>query len=149
MKLARRQFRGSQSAESGTRHGGRAQGQAEAYFFIRTCSDHASSPCPCPRHSFTCQNRESCSDANHQLVFFSHMRMQQCSTCAASLHLLISHHLEIEFRIGLGGTEEEREKERKRESRWHDEMAHRPSGECGERNLPCDSAVSPITALAS
>jgi hypothetical protein len=44
---------------------------------------------------------------------FSHMRMQQCSTCAASLHFLISHHLEIEFRIGLGGTEE-REKERER-----------------------------------
>ena len=113
MKLARRQFRGLQSAESGTRHGGRPRGQAEAYFFIRTCSDHASSPCPCPRHCFTCQNRVMFR-CKPSIGVFSHMRMQQCSTCAAFASLLISHHLEIEFQIGLGDAEE-RERKRERE----------------------------------
>jgi hypothetical protein len=144
MKLAGRQFRGFQSAESGTRHGGRPRGQAEAYFFIRTCSDHASSPCPCPPHSFTCQNR---------VMFRCKPSIGVFLTCACSnaarvqlRFTFFSHHFEIEFRIGLGECRGEREQSSGDNEWWHDEMAHRPSGECGERNLPCDSAVSPITA---
>lgn len=110
MKLARRQFRGFQSAESGTRHGGRPRGQAEAYFFIRTCSDHASSPCPCPRHPFTCQNR---------VMFRCKPSIGVFPTCACSnaarvqlRFTFFSHHFGIEFRIGLGECRRERESNR-------------------------------------
>jgi hypothetical protein len=89
---------------------------------------------------------ESCSDANHQLVFFSHAHAAMQHVC--SFASLFSHiNFEIELRIGLGECRRKREQSSGDDEWWHDEMVHRPSGECGERNLPCDSAVSPITAL--
>lgn len=80
-------------------------------------------------------------------VFLTHAHAAMQHVCSfASLVDLTSSRDRISDWIGGN---RRRERERKRQSRWHDEMAHRPSGECGERNLPCDSAVSPITALAS
>jgi hypothetical protein len=148
MKLVGRQFRGFQSAESGTRHRGRSRGQAEALFSSGPAAITRCAWSPCPPPFLHMSEHAHFSDAHNQFMF-SHMRMQQCSTCASSLHFYLtsSRHRVLDWIVGL-----ERERAMRAATMnewWHDEMAHRPSGECGERNLPCVSAVSPITALGS
>lgn len=75
MKLVGRQFRGFQSAESGTRRRGRPRGQAEALFSSGPAAITRCASSPCPRHSFTCQN---------MLIFQMHTINSCFLTCACS-----------------------------------------------------------------